>query len=139
MLRSVVSYTLIFYLIFASVSGVRASRENNDKSIDFDYMSKVGIPSFGVVLGMFAVSPYAKMKREINTLEEERKFIRRHLSVMGDSSARDNALSALQVTRVKQQEKEKEFNKFRRWFYPVTAVVGLSVLYITDQVYHDFK
>jgi len=139
MFRSIVSVTLTFCLIFASISNVIASSNNSDKGIDLDYISKVGIPAFGVALGMFAISPYAKMKREIKTLEEDQIFIRRHLAVMGNSSARKNALSALEVNRAKQQQAEKKFKRFTRWFYPVTAVVGIGLLYIGDQVYNDFK
>ena len=139
MLRSVVSYTLIFCLIIASFSGVSASSNNDDNSIDLAPITKAGIVSFGVVYGMFALSPYAKWKHEIKTLEEDQIFIRRHLSLIDNSRARSNALSALEVAEAQQQQTEKKFKKFTRWFYPVSAVVGIGVLMLTDRVFSDFN
>ena len=65
MLRSVVSYTLIFCLSIAGVSGVSASNDNYDRSTDLAHISMVGAVSFGVVYGMFTLSPYAKWKQKI--------------------------------------------------------------------------
>lgn len=84
---------------------------------------------------MFALSPYGKMKREIRTLEEDQIFIRRQLSVMDNSPARDNALSALEVSKTRHEQVERKFKKFRRWFYPVSAIVGVGMLYLADYVY----
>ena len=140
MLNSTISHILILCLILSiSLPGlsISASNKNTDDGLDFAHASRIGIASFGVVYTMFALSPYKKYKQEIRTLQEDQIFIRRHLSIMADSPTRDSMLSRMEVMRSKQHGTELKFKKFRRWFYPLTAVVGVGMLYLADDVFSD--
>ena len=132
--RLVLVGALIFAVLIGTVPSVATNESSNSSSARRESDARAPLSvlvATGVNFLGHYLTPIPRWQAEIRRLAADERFVQQWMLLNEDSASLQKGRRAIERIQKQKEAVEKKLNRFRKWYYPVSILVGAGAMMLT--------